>query len=184
MIIIDFETNSSAVGDVVEVAILKVKRNENDKYEIVDTFHRYYHSAYSLNYHSLKVHNLTPEKIEELRNESDDFAPELFVDDYEFEAFCKDADNIVAHNLPFEIRHIDGRSEFVGHICTMRENKPIVKSLGVSGGIKLPKLNEVCAFYSIPFDEDSYHSAIFDVTMTLHIINAMPRDVLDKLIVK
>ncbi len=185
MVIIDFETNGSTIGDVVEVAVLKVELNAYGKYEVVDTFHRYYHSAYPVNQHTLAVHKLSPRIIEEFRNKSEECTPRHFVDDYEFDTFCMEAQNIVAHNLQFELRHIADRSSFSGHLCTMRDNMNIVRAVSEkTGKIKFPKLNETCAFYNIPFDSNSYHSAIFDVTMTLHILNAMPQDILDRIVIK
>lgn len=173
MIVIDFETNSSNKGDVVEVAVLKVKKNESGFYEIVDTFHRYYHSHHPLNPHTVAVHGLTPEVIEYRRNQSDDIYAEYFDDDYEFSEFCKDSECIVAHNVVFELRHIGNKASFSKHVCTMKENINTVKATGKGNRIKKPNLQETCEFFGIDFDKDSYHSAIFDVRMTLEIINSM-----------
>jgi DNA polymerase-3 subunit epsilon len=43
LIILDFETNSANVHDVIEVAAFRIKREEG-AYVIADTFHRYYFS--------------------------------------------------------------------------------------------------------------------------------------------
>ncbi len=59
MIILDFETNSSSVGDVIEVAAVKI----NEDYKVLDKFHRYYLSRYPVNPYSYAIHRLTPELI-------------------------------------------------------------------------------------------------------------------------
>jgi len=35
------------------------------------------------------------------------------------------------------------------------------------------KFGETCKYYHIDFDEEQYHSAIYDVTKTLEILNRM-----------
>ena len=170
MIILDFETNSSNVHDVIEVAAFRVK-NVGGKYAVSDTFHRYYFSEYEVNPHSLAVHKLSPERIEKLRSDAD--YPEYFIDDYEFIEFCNGAKTLVAHNVTFELRHIGNLIRFKTHFCTMKENKHIVKVVDVRGNTKNPKLIETCKFYKIKFDEAHYHSAIYDVTKTLEILNKM-----------
>jgi DNA polymerase III subunit epsilon len=48
MIILDFETNTHNIGDVFEVAAVKIDKNFN----VLDKFHRYYLSRYPLNFNS------------------------------------------------------------------------------------------------------------------------------------
>ena len=57
----------------------------------------------------------------------------------------------------------------------MKENKKIVKALNVRGNLKNPKLIETCLHYKITFDDEQYHSAIYDVTKTLEILNKMQK---------
>lgn len=170
MIILDFETNSANVHDVIEVAAFKVVK-EGEKYVVKDTFHRYYFSAYEVNPHALGVHQLSPDRLERLRRSVD--YEEYFEDDEDFVEFCKGADTLVAHNISFELRHLGELVSFSKHICTMKENKNIVKVFNAKGNVKNPKLIETCDFYSIDFDDEKYHSAIYDVTKTLDILNAM-----------
>ena len=66
MIILDFETNSANVHDVIEVAAFRVELVDTE-YKIVDTFHRYYFSEYEVNPYSLEVHKLSPDRLERLR---------------------------------------------------------------------------------------------------------------------
>jgi len=170
MIILDFETNSSNVHDVIEVAAFKVVK-EDDIYVVKDSFHRYYLSDFEVNPHALAVHKLSPTRIERLRKDVD--YEEYFSDDEDFVAFCKGSTTLVAHNISFELRHLGSLVSFDKHICTMKENKNIVKAFNAKGNVKNPKLIEVCDFYSIDFDNDLYHSAIYDVQKTLDILNAM-----------
>lgn len=170
MIILDFETNSSNIGDVIEVAAVKIKK-EIKGYKVVDKFHRYYLSRYPVNYYSYAVHRLTPELILDYRKDKD--YASYFTEDDEFSKFCEDAKTLIAHNITFELRHIDKMASFENHICTMKDNKKIVKSLNARGNIKNPTLNEVCAFYNIEFDELKHHSATYDVSKTFEILKKM-----------
>ncbi|MGB6019320.1 MAG: 3'-5' exonuclease [Sulfurimonadaceae bacterium] len=170
MIILDFETNSSNIHDVIEVAAFRVKKVD-DTYVVLDTFHRYYLSEYDVNPHALEVHKLSPERIERLRGNAD--YAEYFEEDNEFIDFCSGAKTLVAHNISFELRHLGSLVSFDNHFCTMKENKKIVKALNVRGNLKNPKLIETCAFYDIEFDDEQYHSAIYDVTKTLEVLNDM-----------
>jgi len=170
MIILDFETNSSNVHDVIEVAAFRVERRANS-YVVVDTFHRYYRSDYEVNPHALAVHKLSPERIERLRGDAD--YSEYFEEDDAFVAFCKGASTLVAHNISFELRHLGALVSFEKHFCTMKENKKIVMARNAKGNVKNPKLIETCKFYNIDFDDEQYHSAIYDVAKTLDILNAM-----------
>jgi len=172
MIILDFETNSSNVHDVIEVAAFRVERRANS-YVVVDTFHRYYNSDYEVNPHALAVHKLSPARISVLRADAE--YAEYFEEDNEFIDFCQGAKSLVAHNISFELRHLGELISFEKHFCTMKENKKIVQALNAKGNLKNPKLIETCLFYDIDFDNDKYHSAIYDVTKTLEILNHMHR---------
>lgn len=170
LIILDFETNSANIHDVIEVAAFLVKQVDN-VYVVVDTFHRYYFSQYEVNPHALAVHKLSPERIMRLRADAD--YVEYFEEDEEFMRFCEGTQTLVAHNVTFELRHLGGLVSFNHHICTMKENKKIVKALNIRGNLKNPKLLETCKFYNIEFDEEQYHSALYDVTKTLEVLNKM-----------
>jgi len=170
MIILDFETNSANIHDVIEVAAFRVELIEG-KYKILDTFHRYYLSAYEVNTYALAVHKLSPDRLERLRKDAT--YEEYFEDDVEFIEFCKEAKTLVAHNISFELRHIGDLLSFEHHFCTMKENKKIVKATNAKGNLKNPKLIETCKYYNIDFDDEQYHSAIYDVTKTLEILNQM-----------
>ena len=170
MIILDFETNSQNIGDVIEVAAVKLKKVK-DNYELVDKFHRYYLSRYSVNPYSYEVHKLTPELI--LAHRKDKTYSSYFTEDLDFVKFCEDANTLVAHNISFELRHLDRMVKFKNHFCTMKENKKIVKAINKNGNIKNPKLDETCIFYDIDFDDVQYHSATYDVSKTYEILKCM-----------
>jgi len=172
MIILDFETNSHNQYDVIEAAAVKVVI-EDDKFKVVDKFHRYYLSRYPVNFYSYSVHRLTPELILEHRSKSDLKYASYFKEDDDFIGFCKNSDTLVAHNINFELRHIQGLVNFSNHICTMKTNKNIVKALNKNGNIKNPKLDETCIHYKIYFDPNSYHSATYDVSKTFEILKCM-----------
>jgi len=172
MIILDFETNSANIHDVIEVAAFHVKLVDNE-YKVFDTFHRYYFSEYEVNPYALAVHKLSPDRLERLRQDVD--YEEYFEDDMDFIEFCKNCKTLVAHNISFELRHIGGLFSFENHLCTMKENKKIVQAKNAKGNLKNPKLIETCNHYNIEFDEEQYHSAIYDVTKTLEILNKMQK---------
>lgn len=174
MIVLDFETNSGNVHDVIEAAAFRVEE-ENNVYVIKETFHRYYVSAYPLNPYALAIHKLTPERLERLREGKN--YPTHFVDDTDFVKFCETPTTLVAHNIAFELRHIGSLAHFTNHICTMKENKQIVQATNVQGRLKNPKLIETCVHYGIAFDDEQYHSALYDVTKTLEILNKMKKEI-------
>ena len=167
MIIIDFETNSGNIGDVIEVAAVKIDKDFN----VLDKFHRYYLSRYPVNYYSFAVHRLTPELILDYRKDKSYCS--YFTEDEDFIEFCSSAKTLIAHNISFELRHIDNKVKFKNHICTMKENKDVVKVYGKNGRLKNPKLDETCNYYGIEFDGDKYHSATYDVTKTYEILKRM-----------
>ncbi len=170
MIILDFETNSSTIGDVIEIAAVRIEK-VNNEYKVLDKFHRYYLSRYPVNQYSYAVHRLTPELI--LKYREDKSYSSYFTEDLDFVEFCKDSKTLIAHNISFELRHLDKMVEFENHFCTMKENKTIVKSLNKKGNIKNPKLNETCDYYGIEFDEEKHHSATYDVSKTFEILKKM-----------
>lgn len=167
MIILDFETNSQSVGDVIEVAAVRI----DAEFNILDKFHRYYLSRYPVNPYSFAVHRLTPDLILEYR-EGKSYSS-YFAQDEDFVEFCKNSDTLIAHNISFEIRHLNKMHYFKNQICTMKENKQIVKALNKNGNIKNPKLDETCRFYNIEFDDVQYHSATYDVSKTYEILKKM-----------
>ena len=173
MIILDFETNSSTVHDVIEVAAFRVEE-EKGTYVIKETFHRYYLSQYPPNPYALEIHKLSPERLLRLRKGQN--IPTYFVDDYDFVKFCESSTALVAHNIAFELRHIGTLACFDKHICTMKENKIVVQATNVQGRLKNPKLIETCRHYGIAFDEEQYHSALYDATKTLEILNKMKKE--------
>jgi len=67
MIILDFETNSTNEHDVIEAAAVKIEIVDNT-YVVKDKFHRYYLSRYPVNKYSYEIHKLTPEKIQNYRD--------------------------------------------------------------------------------------------------------------------
>lgn len=167
MIILDFETNTNNIGDVLEIAAVKIDKNFN----ILDKFHRYYLSRFPLNFYSYEVHRLTPELILDYRKDKN--YSSYFSEDEDFEKFCHESETLIAHNISFELRHINNRVKFKNCICTMSENKNIVNVFGKNGRIKNPKLDETCNYYGIEFDVSKYHSATYDVTKTYEILKRM-----------
>ncbi len=172
MIILDFETNTTNEHDVIEVAAAKIELID-EEYIVKDMFHRYYLSRYPVNRYSFEVHKITPEMVLQYRKEKNLNHSVYFKEDLEFIEFCKGVKTLVAHNISFELRHLYKIVEFENHFCTMKENRNIVKALNKNGKIKNPKLDETCRFYSIDFDEESYHSATYDVSKTYEILKAM-----------
>ncbi|MBD3831413.1 MAG: 3'-5' exonuclease, partial [Arcobacter sp.] len=132
---------------------------------------RYYLSRFPVNFYSYAVHRLTPELILDYRK--DKSYSSYFSEDEDFEKFCYKSETLIAHNIKFELRHINNRVKFKNHICTMNENKKIVNVFGKNGRVKNPKLDETCLYYGIEFDGDKYHSATYDVTKTYEILKRM-----------
>ncbi len=175
MIILDFETNSTNEHDVIEVAAAKVEYI-NEEYVVKDMFHRYYLSRHPVNPYSYEIHKISPEMVKEYRRKKNLNHSVYFKEDLDFVKFCKGSKILVAHNISFELRHLYKLVEFKTHFCTMKENRHIVKALNKNGNIKNPKLNETCRYYNIDFDENSYHSATYDVSKTYEILKAMQKN--------
>ncbi len=174
MIILDFETNTSNIHDVIEIAAVKLIF-ENNEYKVVDKFHRYYLSRYPVNPYSYAIHKLSPEKI--LAHRDSASYSSYFQEDEEFISFCKEAKTLIAHNINFELRHLGNLVSFEKHFCTMKENKKIVGSLNKNGKLKNPNLDETCIFYGIDFNQTLYHSATYDVSKTYEILKCMDKKV-------
>ena len=170
MILLDFETNSHHVRDVIEAAAFRVQKRGSE-YVVTDTFHRYYISRHPVNPYALAVHRLSPSRLLELRGDA--AYAEHFDEDEAFIAFCEGATTLVAHNAAFELRHLDSLVTFEKQLCTMKANKSAVNARNARGGLKNPTLRETCGFYGIGFDDAQYHSAIYDVTKTLEVLNRM-----------
>ncbi|HIP12534.1 MAG TPA: 3'-5' exonuclease [Arcobacter sp.] len=179
MIILDFETNSTNEHDVIEAAAVKIEIVDNT-YVVKDKFHRYYLSRYPVNKYSYEIHKLTPEKIQNYRDNQKIKYSTYFKEDEDFVDFCKGCTTLVAHNISFELRHLYGLIKFENHFCTMKENKHIVKALNKNNKIKNPKLDETCKYYDIDFDPNNYHSATYDVSKTFEILKKMPNSVTSK----
>jgi DNA polymerase-3 subunit epsilon len=175
LIILDFETNSPNEHDVIEVAAAKVELKDGE-FVVVDMFHRYYLSRYPVNRYSFEVHKITPEMVLQYRKEKNLNHSVYFKEDLDFVKFCKGVTTLVAHNISFELRHLYKIVEFKNHFCTMKENRNIVKALNKNGNIKNPKLDETCRFYQIDFDQNSYHSATYDVSKTYEILKCMKKN--------
>lgn len=174
MIILDFETNTMNEYDVIEAAAVKLDKDFN----IIGKFHRYYLSRYPVNQYSYAVHKLTPEKI--LKHRKNETYSSYFKEDEDFATFCKGTQTLIAHNISFELKRVEGIASFKNHFCTMKNNKKIVKALNKNGAIKNPKLDETCIYYGIDFDPQSYHSATYDVSKTYEILKHMKdRDLLE-----
>jgi len=172
IIILDFETNSTNQYDVIEAAAVKIEIIDGE-YIVKDKFHRYYLSRYPVNPYSYEVHKLSPELILNHRNKTEIKYASYFQEDEDFANFCKGCTTLVAHNISFELRHIEKLVVFQNHFCTMKENKTIVKALNKNGRIKNPKLDETCIYYGIDFDPNAYHSATYDVSKTFEILKKM-----------
>lgn len=170
MIVLDFETNTKNPKDILEVGAYKIVK-DNQKYKIIDTFHRYYYSKYEVDFFALEVHQLSPEKITQLRKGKT--YCKHFEEDNDFINFCQGAKTLIAHNVSFELRYLEDMIFFENYFCTMKENKNIVNALNVKGHIKNPKLIETCFHYNIEFDESQYHNALYDASRALEIINSM-----------
>lgn len=170
MVVLDFETNTRTPMDVLEVAALKLVKKDNT-YEVVDVFHRYYYSRYEVDVFALEVHGLDFEELQLLRGDAK--YPKYFDEDSDFIKFCEGSSILIAHNISFELYHLNQIVKFENLFCTMKENKKIVGALNISGHLKNPKLAEVCAYYGIEVEEEKCHGALYDAQLTLNIINSM-----------
>jgi len=169
------ESGGSSINDIIELAIIKAKKDNNGKFHTIDVFHRFYYPLNEIGFHHFKTHGIDLDRIEKERNASSDFFAEYYKDDIDIASFCQGERTVVAHNVSFEKRHISRHFFFDQYFCTMAQNKNILKLSSPSGRncFKPPTLREVCLFYDIAFDERNYHSAIYDAEKTLEVVNRM-----------
>jgi DNA polymerase III epsilon subunit-like protein len=174
--VIDIETNGyyNDEGSILEIAIIKLNKDLIE----VERYHRYYlaHNK-KYNYLATKVHGLKSSfLIKEIKNDKKkknlNFYPYFFKDDKTYENFMKNVTSVVAHNVSFENKFLNLEKKYK-LFCTMKSNKDFVFVKNKNGNLKLPNLKETAEKYNIVFDENKYHSALYDTEIAVKIIQEM-----------
>ena len=165
--IVDFETNGFT-GSVLEIAVIKADKELN----IVDSLNRYYFPIEDFNPYSISVNGLNKKTLMAKRKGKS--YPEYFEEDREVVEFFKDMKLFIAHNVNFDKKFMPIDMNKIDLFCTMRSHTNILKIPQIGRKTyKVPKLEEVCKYYKIDFDQKEAHSGIYDVSKTFEIIKLM-----------
>jgi len=174
IIIFDVETNGlNGENSVLSCSAIKYEIDPND-YEMaeIERFNRYYYPVEQLDPQAIAVNGLTKEVITEKRGAGT--YPEHFNIDSDFENFCGDTTNFVAHNISFDLQFIPFMRQ-KKKFCTMMNNTDIVAVyfLEWKSEWKWPKLSETAVHYGIQFNESDLHSSMADAETTAKIFMRM-----------
>ena len=170
--VLDTETNGLQNSSVLEFYAINFALDETGDPFDFKQIHRFYFPVEDWNYYAYKIHGLNKERIRFLRNNLD--YPEHFFQDKEIGAFIKESDYLIGHNISFDLSFIDNCyiNKNTRIICTMKENKNILKLKG-KRGIKNPKLIEVAEFYKVYHFEERFHGAKYDTEITMNVFIQM-----------
>lgn len=173
--------------DVLELAMIKMKDGE-----ILEKYHRYYYPDENAKFNPMtsKIHGLyentilkkRKEHFQEMVNNNEEFPfyPKHFLKDLKsLENFIKDCDELVAHNLKFDIKFIPEHIIDKYNIktrCTMLENKDLVEAVDKNGRKKNPRLEELAEKLGVEFNKEDAHSGIYDVTKLMECDLIIQRD--------
>lgn len=172
-IVFDTETNGfdASKHSLLSVAAIKYKFTDNNNFEKLDSFQRFYFPIEPYNEKAIKINKLTKEAIEESRVED---YPLFFKDDNYFRNFCQGLQYVVAHNINFDISFVPFLKR-LKLFDTMLSNTDIVKCEWNENknDWKWPTLNKTARFYNINFPSEKFHDALFDVLITTEILRKM-----------
>lgn len=184
VIFLDVETTGvDNMSEVLSISMLKVKFNEELKFEVVDSINRYY---YSKGFNgAFEINGLDENSIDKLRGDDCKYA-EFFYDFWnvnDIKEFCKGINHYVAHNIRFDMQWLGFlRGKNNKYFCTMLSNIDIVKiknkpfSYGYSKGYKYkrPRLIETIKYYGINID--NLHNSKSDTKAVYKIFLQMNKD--------
>jgi DNA polymerase-3 subunit epsilon len=179
LLIVDIETNGK--DSIVEIGAYKI---DPITMAIDSQFHRYYYPKNKeYNWHAVAKTGLYPKVLYENINKqvadhnksgNKNKYPYYFESDKEWQIFVNNVTGVVAHNISYEDRFLTLPTS--NYLCTMKANKKDVSATDKNGSLKNPNLKETTIHYGIKFDDDSYHSAMYDVTVTLEILKSMKKN--------
>ncbi|PLX20168.1 MAG: hypothetical protein C0601_00100 [Candidatus Muiribacterium halophilum] len=170
--VLDTETNGLQNSSVLEFYAINFDLDETGDPFDFEQIHRFYYPIEDYNYFAYKIHGLNKDRIKLLRKDCD--YAEYFFQDEDIGKFLLKSDCIVGHNISFDLSFIKPCyiKENTKIICTMKENKHILKLKG-KRGIKNPKLIETAEFYKIYQSDDMFHGAKYDTEITMNIFIQM-----------
>jgi DNA polymerase-3 subunit epsilon len=175
-LVFDVETNRLSAGDGVLSFSALLLDGDGD---IVEEVNRYYHRPPEIpeGREALEVNGLWPDEIDRRRAEQGADYPRFFGDDSYIADLFSRADTLVAHNIGFDLKHIqrwhDISTENKELYCTMESTKwlydyPYLKN----GEPKWPRLSEAAEHFDIDLQKIAertgleFHDSLFDVYVT------------------
>lgn len=178
--IIDTETNGLKPTDsVLAVTTLELEMFINPAEGLVkmfatDLIQQYYNYRPDepVNPHALAVHQLTPERISELRaahNQAPDVCP--FFEDAQMELhnYLLQRSLIVGHNISFDLRMIHLENPLVPVFCTMKDPRDYYKSVSpepIKSSVGLARAADLC---NVLYNKESKHDATVDTFVTAKV---------------
>lgn len=167
-VVFDLETNglNPFRDSVVSCGAVRCKAEVYDDAVSVrktDVFERYYYPVEQYNPVAVRVHQLTDERIKELREDVE--YPEYFRDDDGLMDFCNGIRRFVAHNVFSDVQFVNFRLPAI--FCTMRNNSGILRHK------TNPSLLETASYYEIPIDKRRLHNSLYDATLTMKVFEEM-----------
>lgn len=172
LIIFDTETNGFKGSSVLSISAVKVAV-DNDKFEIVDTYSRYYfrNSGEAFNPHAIAVNGLSDDIIVGKRMFTD--YSKYFKDDIDsFLVFCDGTKHFVGHNIELDMSFLSSMGAHT--FCTMKANQNILKLKSTyKDSYKYPKLIEAAKFYGVELLEANLHDSKYDVEVTFGVFKKM-----------
>ncbi len=175
IVVFDLETNGfSRSNSVLSISAIRISIDKNSKkIEKKGIYNRFYYinEEEQENNGALSVNGLYSNIITKMRDNCN--YPKHFLEDIDaFKEFSKDVTIFAGHNVEFDISFLPFKVE--KNFCTMRSNMEILKlkTLGKKS-YKWPTLEECATFYQVPFNKNSFHNSLYDVEITVDIIEKM-----------
>lgn len=186
VLVFDTETNGLTPKEsVLAVSCLSLElyhsAEENLIYMFAADFQvRYYHRASdeAVNPHALNVHQLTEQRIAQLREENGAFYPTRFVEDLSwFRPFLLSHNIIVGHNLAFDIRMTHSGDLLIEEprkqFCTMKDPRDFYKAISPEPLKASVSLARAADLLDISYNKEGKHDATIDTFVTAKVFQAV-----------
>lgn len=194
VIVLDTETNGLTPKDsVLAITTLSIDlfvKDRGNSFEIFthDMSERYYHLRENepQNPHALNVHQLTPDRINQLRDKTGQNGTgqngtdnrtydENVIDDMKNQLMIYDF--IVGHNLAFDLRmlHVEEfiKEQGIKTFCTMRQPHDLYKELAEEPFRGSASLARAAALLNVDYNKEGKHDATVDTFVTAKVFQQL-----------
>lgn len=174
----------------LSLSAIKIRIDDQNNFKEIGRYNRYYYPVETTwdEEAAQKSHGLNEEIITQKRGFNCSY-PRHFKDDSGFYKFSQGAMAYVGHNIEYDLQVIFWRDK-IKSLCTKEINEPILKipptesmiRYGRGHQFKAPNLTEAAKFWEIPLQEGDLHSSMYDVEVTLKVLEKVYQQVKFKLI--